>query len=84
MSNGESVTPAKDKSRSLYFSTSVATLRQRLDVEILHSLGEETRLIVSEQLGDLPGARNAVPEAAVGLGRAGTDEMRPFHPSAPP
>jgi hypothetical protein len=50
----ESVTPAKGKSRSLYFSTSVATLRQRLDAEIWYSLGEETRLIVSEQLGDLP------------------------------
>jgi hypothetical protein len=87
-SNGESIWAFRDSSEGqepiMYFSTSVATLRQRLDVVILHSLGEETRLIVSEQLGDLPGARKAVPEASAGLDRAGTDEMRPFHPIAPP
>ena len=38
--------------------------------------GEETRLVVSEPLGDLPGAWNEVPESAAGVVRPGTDEMR--------
>jgi len=75
---------SEGKSRSLYFSTNVATLRQlHPEVEILHGLGEETRLVVSEPLGDLPGAWNEVPESAAGVIRPGTDEMRSFQPIAP-
>jgi hypothetical protein len=75
---------SEGKSRSLYFSTNVATLRQlHPEVEILHGLGEETRLVVSEPLGDLPGAWNEVPESAAGVIRPGTDEMRSFLPIAP-
>jgi predicted glutamine amidotransferase len=71
-------------SRSLYFSTNVATLRQlHPEVEVLHGLSEETRLVVSEPLGDLPGAWNQVPESAAGVVRPGTDEMRSFQPAAP-
>jgi glutamine amidotransferase len=72
---------SEGKSRSLYYSTNVATLRQlHPDVEILHGLGDETRLVVSEPLGDLPGAWNEVPESAAGVIRPGTDEMRSFSP----
>jgi hypothetical protein len=53
------------------------------EVEILQGLGEETRLVVSEPLGDLPGAWNQVPESAAGVVRPGTDEMRAFQPTAP-
>jgi len=86
--NGESIWAfrysSEGKSRSLYFSTNVATLRQlHPEVEILHGLGEETRLVVSEPLGDLPGAWNEVPESAAGVVRPGTDEMRSFRPIAP-
>ena len=86
--NGESIWAfrylSEGKSRSLYFSTNVATLRQlHPEVEILHGLGEETRLVVSEPLGDLPGAWNGVPESAAGVIRPGTDEMRSFRPIAP-
>jgi glutamine amidotransferase len=87
-SNGESIWAfrysSEGKSRSLYFSTNVATLRQlHPEVEILHGLGDETRLVVSEPLGDLPGAWNEVPEAAAGVVRPGQDEMRPFQPITP-
>ena len=87
-SDGESVWAfrysSEGKSRSLFFSTSVATLRQlHPEVEILHTLGDETRLVVSEPLGDLPGAWNEVPESSAGVVRPGTDEMRSFQPIAP-
>lgn len=87
-SNGESIWAfrytSEGKSRSLFFSTNVATLRQlHPEVEILHAVGDETRLVVSEPLGDLPGAWNEVPESAAGVVRPGTDEMRPFTPITP-
>jgi glutamine amidotransferase len=75
---------SEGQSRSLYFSTDVSTLRQlHPDVEMLRNLGEETRLVVSEPLGDLPGAWNEVPESSAGVVRPGTDEIRPFQPIAP-
>jgi hypothetical protein len=52
-------------------------------VEMLRGLSEETRLVVSEPLGDLPGAWNEVPESSAGVVRPGTDEMRSFQPIAP-
>ena len=87
-SNGESTWAfrysSEGKSRSLYFSTNVATLRQlHPEVEFLQSVGEESRLVVSEPLGDLPGAWNEVPESAAGVVHPGTDEMRSFQPLAP-
>ena len=84
-SNGESIWAfrysSEGKSRSLFFSTNVATLRQlHPEVEILHAVGDETRLVVSEPLGDLPGAWNEVPESHVGIIQPGDDELRPFTP----
>jgi glutamine amidotransferase len=49
----------------------------------LASLSDETRAIVSEPLGDLPGAWNEAPESHVGIVRPGTDDLRPFTPSPP-
>lgn len=75
---------SEGQSRSLYFSTAVATLRQlHPEVEMLHRVGEETRLVVSEPLGDMPGAWNEVPESAAGVVRPGTDSIRAFEPIAP-
>ncbi|HEY5846233.1 MAG TPA: class II glutamine amidotransferase [Microlunatus sp.] len=72
------------QSRSLFVSTDVATLRQlHPEVEMLHRVGAETRLVVSEPLGDMPGAWNEVPESAAGVVRPGTDEIRAFEPVAP-
>jgi predicted glutamine amidotransferase len=68
-------------SRSLYFSTKLETLRAlHPEIEELADLSDETRVIVSEPLGDLPGAWNEVPESHVGIVRPGEDELRPFTP----
>src|SRR5436189_3496243 len=55
-------------SRSLYFSTAMQALKALYpESEELASLSDETRVIVSEPLGDLPGAWNEVPESQVGI-----------------
>ena len=75
---------SEGQSRTLYFSTAVSALRElQPDVEMLQGLSDETRLVVSEPLGDLSGAWNEVPEASAGVVRPGTDEMRSFSPVAP-
>ena len=72
------------KSRSLFFSTDVPTLQALYpDVEILARVSDESRLIVSEPLRDLPGAWNEVPESSWGVVQEGPDEMHPFEPKAP-
>ncbi len=71
-------------SRSLFYSTAVSTLRaQHPDNPILHQLSEETRIVVSEPLGDLAGAWNEVPESSYGVIQQGQDELRPFTPRPP-
>ena len=68
-------------SRSLFYSTDVETLRaQYPDNPRLHTLSADTRLVVSEPLGDLAGAWNEVPESSCGIVQAGGDELRPFRP----
>jgi predicted glutamine amidotransferase len=72
-------------SRSLFFSTEVATLRHQYpDNPVLHELSDETRLVVSEPLGDLAGAWNEVPESSWGVVQAGQDELHPFTPRSAP
>jgi predicted glutamine amidotransferase len=68
-------------SRSLYFSTRMDSLKALYpESEELAALSDETRVVVSEPLGDLPGAWNEVPEAHVGIVQPGADELRPFAP----
>ena len=82
--SGPSATPAKDRVGPCSSPPMSSTLRQlHPDVEILQGLGAETRLVVSEPLGDLPGAWNEVPESSAGVVRPGQDEIRPFQPVAP-
>jgi predicted glutamine amidotransferase len=71
-------------SRSLYFSTRLDNLKA-LHPELgeLAALSDETRVVVSEPLGDLPGAWNEVPESHVGVVQPGEDELRPFAPRLP-
>jgi predicted glutamine amidotransferase len=69
-------------SRSLYFSTRMDALKAAYpESEELSGLSDETRVVVSEPLGDLPGAWNEVPESHVGIVRPGADELRPFTPT---
>jgi glutamine amidotransferase len=73
---------SEGKSRSLFFSTKVASLRQlHPEVEVLQRLSEEARFVVSEPLRDLPGAWNEVPESSAGVVRPGQDEIREFRPA---
>jgi len=68
-------------SRSLYFSTRMDHLKAiHPDLAELAALDDETRVVVSEPLGDLPGAWNQVPESHVGIVRPGEDELRRFEP----
>jgi predicted glutamine amidotransferase len=68
-------------SRSLFFSTDVRALRElHPDSLRLQEVSEETRIIVSEPLGDLSGAWNEVPESSYGVVREGEDELHPFRP----
>jgi glutamine amidotransferase len=84
-SNGQSVWvfrySSEGRSRSLFYSTKVATLQaQHPDNPILSKLSDETRLIVSEPLGNLAGAWNEVPESSYGVIRRGQDELKTFTP----
>ena len=68
-------------SRSLYFSTRMDALKELYpEIDELAGLSDETRVVVSEPLGDLPGAWNEVPESHVGIVRPGEDELRRFAP----
>ncbi len=72
------------QSRSLFYSTDVVSLRAlHPELEILQRVSDESRLIVSEPLRDLPGAWNEVPESSWGVVRAGQDDLRPFTPRPP-
>jgi glutamine amidotransferase len=72
---------SEGQSRTLFYSTDVATLRRQYpDNPIFHEVSDESRLVVSEPLGDLAGAWNEVPESRWGVLRPGQDEMHPFTP----
>ena len=72
------------KSRSLFFSTNVPSLRElHPELEVLETLSDESRLIVSEPIRDLPGVWNEVPESSYGIVQPGQDELRPFTPRVP-
>jgi glutamine amidotransferase len=72
-------------SRTLFYSTKVAALRQlHPELEVLNELGDNARLVVSEPLRDLEGAWNEVPESSWGVVRAnGDDELHSFAPTMP-
>ena len=75
---------SEGRSRSLFHSTDISTLReQHPDLPLLHGLSDDTRLVVSEPLGDLRGAWREVPEATCVVVRGGSEQLVPFAPVAP-
>jgi predicted glutamine amidotransferase len=71
-------------SRTLFYSERIDTLRELYpDNPLFHRLSDETRLVVSEPLGDLPGAWVEVPESHYGVIQEGQDELLPFTPVPP-
>jgi len=75
---------SEGKSRTLYYSTAVSALRElHPEVENLRRVSDETRIIVSEPLGDLVGAWQPVPESSYGVVQKGEDMLGDFHPRRP-
>jgi predicted glutamine amidotransferase len=75
---------SEGRSRTLYYSSKIETLRELYpDTALLHELDDESRLVVSEPLGDMPGVWNEVPESTWGVIQPGQDELHPFAPVAP-
>jgi predicted glutamine amidotransferase len=69
---------------SLYYSTKVATLREQLpDISIFRTLSDQSRLIVSEPLGELAGAWNEVPASTYAMIAGGEDGLNEFAPLYP-
>ena len=75
---------SEGKSRTLFFSTAISTLRFMYpENEIFQKLSDETRIVVSEPLGDLVGAWNPVPESSFGIVEKGDDTLGRFQPRMP-
>ncbi len=73
------------KSRTLYYTTDVPTLRRLYpERQLLQQVSENARLIVSEPLGDVEGVWNEVPESSYGVVGRDHDGLREFRPKAPP
>jgi predicted glutamine amidotransferase len=71
-------------SRSLFFTRDVRMLRQQYpDREVLREVSDDARLVVSEPIGDLPGAWVEMPEATYGVVSRGGDQLLPFAPKPP-
>jgi len=72
---------SEGKSRSLYYSTDMRTVREMYpDRPRLQEVSDETRIIVSEPIVDLAGAWNEVPESSYGVVQEGEDELHEFRP----
>jgi hypothetical protein len=75
---------SKGKSRSLFLTRDLRTLRQQYpDREILREVSDDARLVVSEPIGDLPGAWVEMPEASYGVASRDGDQLQRFAPKPP-
>lgn len=75
---------SEGRSRSLFRNQDVAVLRHQYpDNPVLHDLSDDTRLVVSEPLGDLRGAWLEVPESSCLVVDGGEEEIVPFSPTVP-
>jgi glutamine amidotransferase len=73
---------SEGRSRSLFLSTEVETLKMLYpDDTRLQQLEDESRIVVSEPLGDMVGAWNEVPESTWGVIQPGRDELNTFEPA---
>jgi glutamine amidotransferase len=73
---------SEGRSRSLFHSNDVSTLREQYpDNPLLKELSVDARLVVSEPLGGLRGAWREVPESTCVVISGGQQELRPFAPT---
>ena len=76
---------SEGKSRSLFFTGHVPTLRTLYpEREVLFEVSEDARFVVSEPMGDLPGAWHEVPESSYGVVGEGEDRLERFVVKPPP
>jgi predicted glutamine amidotransferase len=76
---------SEGKSRTLFFTRDVLRLREMFpEREILRQVSDDARLVVSEPVGDLPGAWVEVPEASYGVVGKGREQLLPFTVQPPP
>jgi glutamine amidotransferase len=74
---------SEGRSRSLFHSTDVSTLREQYpDNQVLHRLSVDSRLVVSEPLGDLRGAWREVPESTCLTVSGGAEKLESFAPAS--
>jgi hypothetical protein len=70
---------SQGRSRSLFFSRDARTVkRQYPGRHALQQLSNDARFVVSEPIGDLPGAWAELPEASYGVVSKGGDQLLPF------
>jgi predicted glutamine amidotransferase len=75
---------SEGRSRSLFQSTDISTLRHQYpDNPLLAQLSDDARLVVSEPLGDLRGAWQEVPESCCVTVHGGEQVLRSFEPVSP-
>jgi len=75
---------SEGRSRSLFHNQDVSVLRHQYpDNPVLHDLSDDTRIVVSEPLGDLRGAWLEIPESTCLIVGGGAQETLPFVPTAP-
>ena len=72
------------QSRTLYVSANVESVKAlHPENPRFQGLTDETRMVVSEPLSDLPGVWVAVPESTALIIQPGGDEHLPFQPQMP-
>jgi glutamine amidotransferase len=75
---------SEGRSRSLSHSTEIAALRELYpENDVFQRVSDETRVVVSEPIGELAGAWQPVPESSYLIVQKGGDELGAFHPRTP-
>ncbi|MFG2713102.1 class II glutamine amidotransferase [Streptomyces goshikiensis] len=76
---------SQGKSRSLFYSSKAETVRNiHPELHFMREVSDDTRLVVSEPLGDLPGVWNELPEGSYTVVPSGTSsDYFPFVPEFP-
>jgi predicted glutamine amidotransferase len=78
---GRSATPARARSRSLFFTRDVRAFREQYPARaILRDVSDDARLVVSERVGDPDGAWVEMPEASYGVVSKEGDQLKGQRP----
>jgi predicted glutamine amidotransferase len=76
---------SQGKSPSLFFAHDISKIREQYpDEEMFQEVDEGARLVVSEPIGDLPGAWAEMPEGTYRVAASDGDQLVPFGPRSAP